>query len=262
MADRIVCYTNSIRSFLIDSGIPAERIIEVKLGIDLSMFANVQPGDARARMGVNGEPLVMYTGVLNKFQRIDYLLQAMKVVLQEKPDAKLAFVRTLDDEEHRLEVDRLARDIGVAGSVLYPPVIDFAQLPQFIAAADTTVVPRPDCPGVPVKLLNFMAAGKPVVVTQGSSQGLLDGIEALVTPDHDVPAMANAVLRILNDRELATGLGQRAREVAYTQYDRLAAGRHLAAVYHMAIRDRGRTVEAMPVPMDEPSTMVASGAGS
>lgn len=242
MADRIMCYTRNIRDFLVSSGIPAERVVEVKLGIDLSMFADAQPGNARERMGINGDPLVMYTGVLNKFQRIDYLLDAMKLVLAKKPSTKVAFVRTLDDEEHRLEVDRMARERGVDHAVLYPPVISFADLPAFIAAADTTVVPRPDCPGVPVKLLNFMAAGKPVVVTKGSSQGLEHEVEAMVTADHDVSAMAEAVLRVLDDPVLAERLGQNARRVAQTEYGRVAAARHLVSVYQLAMEDCGHAV--------------------
>ncbi len=255
MADRIMCYTRTIRDFLVNSGIPAERVVEVKLGIDLSMFADAQPGNARQRMGLNGDPLVMYTGVLNRFQRIDYLLDAMKIVLEKKPNAKLAFVRTLDDEEHRRDVDQMAVERGVSQAVLYPPVIPFADLPAFIAAADTTVVPRPDCPGVPVKLLNFMAAGKPVVVTKGSSQGLENEVEAMVTADHDVSAMAEAVLRVLDDKALAARLGENARRVACNEYDRLAAARHLVSVYQLAMEDCGH-----PVP--EPAPMVSPSAGS
>ncbi len=264
MADRIVCYTHAIKNFLVDSGIPAHRVMEVKLGIDLSMFADAKPGNARERMGVNGEELVMYTGVLNKFQRIDYLLDAMKVVLAERPNAKVAFVRTLDDEEHRREVHRAAEERGVAHACVYPPILEFAELPAFIAAADLTVVPRPDCPGVPVKLLNFMAAGKPVVVTKGSSQGLRDGVEALVTADHDTEAMGRAILRVLDDAALAAELGRRARIVAYSEYDRLAAARHLADVYRESMEFGGaaaRQREPIAAELESPSAVAASPSG-
>lgn len=246
LADQVLCYTPTIRDCLLRLGVSPGRLDVVKLGIDLSMFADARPGDARARMGVNGEPLVVYTGVLNTFQRIDYLLQAMRVVLAELPNAKLAFVRTLDDEPQRREVEQMARDEHVADSVIFPDVVRFADLPAYLAAADTSAVPRPDCPGVPVKLLNFMATGKPVVVTKGSSQGLRDEEEALVTEDHDPEAMGKALLRILRDNKLAERLGRRAREVAYAQYDRLATTRELAAVYYRVLTRYGKTPEHSP----------------
>lgn len=240
LADRVVCYTPMIKEFLVRAGVPAEKVDVIKLGIDLSMFADAEPGNARARMNVNGDPLVVYTGVLNKFQRIDYLLQAMRIVLDEMPTAKLAFVRTLDDEQEKRDVERMAKEERVDHAILFPEVITLRDLPSFIAAADATAVPRPDCPGVPVKLLNFMAAGKAVVVTQGSSQGLRDGVETLVTEDHNPTDMGQALLRVLRDKELASRLGQQARAVAYAEYDRMATTGHLVESYVRAIKSSGK----------------------
>lgn len=231
MADYVVCCTPQIRDCLLRLGVPAQRVTVVRLGIDLGLFADASVNGARQRMGVGDEPLVVYTGVLNKFQRIDYLLRAMRVVVGRLPRTKLAFVRTLEDRAHEREVERLAQAEGVADAVIFPDVIRLGDLPAYIAAADTTAVPRPDCPGVPVKLLNFMAVGKPVVVTKGSSQGLRDGEEALITADHDPQAMGEALLRVLMDKGLAESLGRRARDVAFSQYDRVATARQIVAVY-------------------------------
>lgn len=237
LADYVVCCTPTIHACLLRLGVPARRVGVVNLGIDLSMFARAQCDGARQRMGLCDEPLVVYTGVLNKFQRIDYLLRAMRVVVGHLPQAKLAFVRTLDDSIQRREVEQMARAEGLTDSVIFPDVIRLGDLPAYIAAADTTAVPRPDCPGVPVKLLNFMAVGKPVVVTQGSSQGLRDGEEALVTADHDPQAMGEALLRVLMNKGLADRLGRRAREVAYSHYDRLATAREVVAIYERVLSE-------------------------
>jgi 1,2-diacylglycerol 3-alpha-glucosyltransferase len=241
LADYVVCCTPTIRNCLLRLGVPAPRVAVVNLGIDLSMFARAHCNGARERMGVRDEPLVVYTGVLNKFQRIDYLLRAMQVVVGQLPQAKLAFVRTLDDPAQRREVEQMARAEGLGDSVIFPDVIRLGDLPAYIAAADTTAVPRPDCPGVPVKLLNFMAVGKPVVVTLGSSQGLRDGEEALVTADHDPQAMGEALLRILMNKGLADRLGHRAREVAYSQYDRLVTARQVVTIYEQLLAEVPRS---------------------
>ena len=254
LADHIVVYTPPIREFLLSKGISAKRISLVRLGIDLSMFDDVPPGDARARMKVDSAPLIAYTGVLNKFQRIDYLLRAMRVVLREIPRAKLAFVRTLDDEPQRKQVEEMAIQEGVSDAVVFPDVIRLGDLPAYIAAADTTAVPRPDCPGIPVKLLNFMASGKPVVVTAGSSQGLRDGEEALVTKDHDAEAMGRALVRILRDKALADRLGRRAREAAFEHYDRRATTGDLVTVYRRVLgRNRRQPAAKTNGPAPRPS---------
>lgn len=238
LADRVVCYTATIRDFLVKAGVPNERIDITKLGIDLEMFREVCPdqaAEARKTMNAESDPLIVYTGVLNRFQRIDYLLKAMRVVLTEIPTAKLAFVRTLPDEAERKEVAEVAVQEGVDHCVVFPEVIRLGELPAYIAAADASAVPRPDCPGIPVKLINFMAAGKPVVVTKGSSQGLQDGREALVTADHDTKAMGQALLRILKDKGLADSLGEQARATAYVEYDRMHTTRDLVNTYRRVL---------------------------
>lgn len=252
LADRIVCYTETIRDFLVRAGVGRDLIDVTKLGIDLRMFQDpcpVSTAKARESMGVNGDPLVVYTGVLNRFQRIDYLLQAMRVVLTELPTTKLAFVRTITDDDGRREVEQLAAHEGVDRCVIFPEVIRLGDLPAYIAAADASAVPRPDCPGVPVKLINFMAAGKPVVVTQGSSQGLRDGIETLITEDHNPEQMGRALLRVLTDSRLADGLGERARERAYADYDRMRTTGDLVATYRRVL---GRKFSITPSPATAP----------
>ena len=247
MANHVTCCTPAIRDALLRLGVPRERISVIKLGIDLSMFAEARSDGVRKRIGLNGEPMIMYTGVLNRFQRIDYLMQAFRLVLEKVPAARLVFVRTLDDEPQRREIEEMAIAEGVNHAVLFPPVITFEQLPAYLAAADTSAVPRPDCPGVPVKLINFMAVGKPVVVTAGASQGLCHEIEAMVSEDHNPEDMADALIRVLTDRELAERVGRQARKVAYAEYDRIATTRELVRQYEALVPQATPAVVAEPV---------------
>ncbi len=77
------------------------------------------------------------------------------------------------------------------------------------------MVPRPQCPGFPVKLLNYMAAGKPIVVFEGSAKGLQHLHSALVVPDHDWQALGHGMLTLLQDPALAHRLGHSARRWAH-----------------------------------------------
>lgn len=236
LADHAVCYTREICRFLEDQGMPRERIDIVRLGIDVNMFAQAEPDGVRTRLGLNGEPVIAYAGVLNEFQRIDYLLGGMKTVLEREPHAKLVFVQTVRDLRHQRQVADMAREMRIADNVMFPPVIPFEALPSYLAASDLTCIPRPDCPGVPVKIINFMAAGKPIVVCEGSAKGLRDGEEALVTPDHDPQALGEAMLRVIRDKALARRIGDAAQRKAYAEYDRMAAGRHLIDIYRHVLR--------------------------
>ena len=127
----------------------------------------------------------MYTGVLNAFQRVDYLLRAFAVALREKPDALLLVVSPLVSTAHEKEHRQLADELGISRSITWISPHTLEDLPSFLALADVWVVPRPECPGHPVKLLNYMLAGKPVVSFAGGAKGVRHLHDAFIVPNHD-----------------------------------------------------------------------------
>src|SRR6185312_8625726 len=87
------------------------------------------------------------------------------------------------------------------------------------AAADVTVIPRPDIPGYPLKLLNYLAAQKPVVCFEGAAKGVSNLYDALVVPDHDFDAMGRGVARLLRDPELAGRLAENGYHTVLENFD-------------------------------------------
>ncbi len=61
-----------------------QKVDMVPAGIEPDLFDHPEPEKFRAKYQINGRPVVMYTGVLNAFQRIDYLLRAFAVALREQ----------------------------------------------------------------------------------------------------------------------------------------------------------------------------------
>src|SRR5260370_7497596 len=94
-----------------------------------------------------------------------------------------------------------------------------SDLPDYLAAATVAVAPRPECPGHPIKLLNYMASGKPIVCFAGGAKGLTHMHDALVVPDHDWQAMGDAILGFLRNPELAEKLGGNARRNPIENFD-------------------------------------------
>ena len=92
-------------------------------------------------------------------------------------------------------------------------------LPSYLAVATATVISRPECPGHPVKLLNYMLAGKPIVCFEGAAKGLRHLRDAFIVPNHDCEALGNGIITLLKDRELAARLGANARTTAISDFD-------------------------------------------
>src|SRR5438067_1154707 len=217
--DHITAVSPELRHWFVDHGVPPRKIDMVPAGIEPEMFDHAEPEKFRSSYKADGRPTVMYTGVLNAFQRIDYLLRAFALVLKEEPRARLLMVSPLRSEAHEHEHKQLAARLGIGEAVVWIAPHPLHDLPSYLALADVTVVPRPDCPGHPVKLLNYMLAGKPSVCFAGAAKGVRHLHDAFVVPDHDWTALGNGIVTLLRDPPLATRLAANARETVLTEFD-------------------------------------------
>ena len=112
----------------------------------------------------------MYTGVLNAFQRIDYLLRAFAVALREKPDALLLVVSPLVSETHEREYRRLAAELGIADSVIWISPHTLKDFPSYLALADVASFPGPNAPVIPSSSSTTCWLG-PIVSFAGGAKG-------------------------------------------------------------------------------------------
>jgi glycosyltransferase involved in cell wall biosynthesis len=213
LADEIIAVTPELEKALAKTGKPVTMI---PCGVEPEMFAAPKPEWVRERYHLAGKQVVMYTGVTNAFQRIDYLLRGYAVARKQVPDSVLMVVSPLADEPDLAAHQALARELGL--EVIWAGPHKLEELPDYLACADVTVVPRSDCPGHPIKLLNYMMAGKPAVVFAGAAKGVVNGINAWVVPDHDWQALGEGMALLLRDRELAERLGTNAQWEATHSY--------------------------------------------
>jgi 1,2-diacylglycerol 3-alpha-glucosyltransferase len=217
--DHITAVSPELKQWLVQSGVRAEKIDVVPAGIEPDLFGNHSAEEFRDRYNPDGRPVVMYAGVLNGFQRVDYLLRAFAVVLSEEPLARLLIVSPLRSEPHEREHKQLARELGIADAIVWIAPHPLEHLPSYLALADVTVLPRPNCPGHPVKLLNYMLAGKPTVCFSGAGKGVRHLHDAFVVGDHDWHALGGGIVTLLRDRALAAQLGANAHNTVLTQFD-------------------------------------------
>jgi glycosyltransferase involved in cell wall biosynthesis len=230
--DHVTAVSPELKQWFVKRGIAERKIDMIPAGIVPEMFDNADPEKIRRRHQINGRVLVMYTGVLNAFQRIDYLLRAFAVVSKQLPDAKLLMVSPLVSESHEREHKKMAERLGISDSIMWIAPHSLEDLPSYLAVADVTVVSRPECPGHPVKLLNYMLAGKPIVCFEGAAKGLRHLHDALIVPDHDCEALGNGIVTLLKDGELAAILGANARATVLANFDWRIICQRIEQIYH------------------------------
>ena len=229
--NHITAVSPELRNWFIERGVPARKVDMVPAGIEPELFDRPTPEKFRQQHQLDGRPIVMYTGVLNAFQRIDYLLRAFAVAVREKPDALLLVVSPLVSEAHEREHKKLAAELGISNSVIWISPHSLQDLPSYLALADVTVVPRPECPGHPVKLLNYMLAGRPIVSFAGGAKGVRHLHDAFIVPNRDCEALGRGILTLLGNRTLARELGANAHATVLAEFDWRQICRKIERIY-------------------------------
>ncbi|HEV8176833.1 MAG TPA: glycosyltransferase family 4 protein [Gemmatimonadales bacterium] len=203
LGDHVVTVTERIRDRLLERHpMWADKISVIQNGADLHLFPSVG-GKTR---GAAASPTLIFTGNLAAYQGIDLLLQAFRRVLDARADVRLKIVTDSSFDQYEAR----ARELGIRSAidVLQTP---FREIPQQLADATLALNPRTDCDGIPVKLLNYMAARKPVVSFAGCAPGIRHRETAWLVPDGDVEAFAAGALTLIENTELADALGTSAR---------------------------------------------------
>ncbi len=224
-ADHVIAVSERIATRLDrEFAVRADALTIVPSGVALEPFEPTLRASSRAHK------TIVFAGNLAAYQGIDQLLDAFGRLRARRSDVRLALVvESITDPRIPLAKRPELRDhVDLV-------VSDFASLPGHLASAEVAVNPRIECDGYPQKLLNYMAAGVPIVSFAGSARGLVDGETGLLVADGDVGGFAAALDRLLTDRALAERLGAAAREYARRElgWDRCA--RQLEGVYERVL---------------------------
>lgn len=212
MADHVVTVTDRIRERLLQlRAVSEDGVTVVRNGADLHLFKQHSSGRGK---GTTASPTLIFTGNLAPYQGIDLMLMAFRKVLDRRRDVRLTIVTDSSFDQY----DALARDLGIRNSIDVMQA-SFEEVPEQLATATVAMNPRTECDGIPVKLLNYMAAGKPVVSFAGSAPGVRHGESGWLVPDGDIDGFAEGALTLIRNGELADALGSGARRFVEAQHN-------------------------------------------
>ena len=224
---RIVCVSQDVADFCRDvARMPADKLLVIPNGIDLSRYENVHPADlTQFGLPPDGSALLC-VGRLDHQKGLDWLLPTLQTLLQQRPRLHLLLV---GDGTQREQLRRLAESLEVSAQVHFTgwrP--DVAEL---MAASSVLLLPS-RWEGMPNVVLEAMAAGRPVLGARVSGVAELLGPQAeteAFEPENSEDFLQKLV-GLLDDQPRAQRLGaanrQRVRnhfslESMWTSYARL-----------------------------------------
>jgi glycosyltransferase involved in cell wall biosynthesis len=220
-ADCVLVNADAVKDWLIDEGYDESNIVVIRNGVDMARFQGEPAGERiRHELGIPaGAPLVTVVSRLTRLKGIENFLEAAAALKPRYPEARFLVVGETSphDRPYLEELTSLAGRLGVADRVVFTGLR--SDVPALLGCASVAVMPSLN-EALSNVLLESMAAGAAVVATRvgGTPEALVDGETGLLVPPGDSGAMAAAVARLLDDRQLAARLGAAASELIATKF--------------------------------------------
>lgn len=228
-ADFSVALTLEVERFLRGCGVAASRLAVVPPG-----GPPVLPSEAAGRDWFGDRFVVMYTGNLDPYQDLPVLFDAFTDFSASTETALLVIVT--HDPNWSENLDERLRSLLREGRARVIVASAFAVVRRLLARADILVCPRSSWSGFPIKLINYMAAGKPVIAAEGSAKTIRDGQTGLTFPNGDVAALTAALKRLAQDVAVRRRLGESARATVTRLYSWQRAASQIEQIYAQVAR--------------------------
>jgi D-inositol-3-phosphate glycosyltransferase len=212
-ADRLVAATAIERAHLVSHyGADPARIAVIPCGVDTTLFAPGDQAAARAALGLDDRPRLLYVGRLAPIKGLTTLLDGMARLRGRGSRAHLCIVGGDADEPlngHEGELRARLAELGLQDSVTFVGAQPQESLRAWYVAADATVLPS-YYESFGMVALEAMACGSPVVASRvgGLQTTVRDRITGVLVPDHDPVSLADALEDVLDDAVLRARLGR------------------------------------------------------
>ncbi len=265
-SDRLVVMSQRGVGFLREIyGVPEEKVDLIPHGIPDVPF--VDPNFHKDRFGVEGKLVLLTFGLLAPNKGLEYVIEALPAILARYPQVVYIVlgvthphVKRHEGEFYRLQLERLARTLGVESNILfYDRFVSLEELNEFIGAADIYVTPYLNPAQITSGTLAYtVGAGKAVISTPyWYAEELLAEGRGLLVPFADAPAIARRVVEMLDNESERHAMRKRAYMLGREMIWPKVASRYMAS-FARAHQDRthyprpvftGQTLDPLPPPL-------------
>jgi phosphatidylinositol alpha-1,6-mannosyltransferase len=226
-AHLVVANSQSTKGELLALGTRPDKIRVLNPPVDTQRFRpDIAPSTIVQKHGLESKRVILTVARLVRVKGIDRVIQALSMVLEAVPNAVYLVV---GDGPLRAELEHLAEALGMREHIIFAGAIDHLSddLPRYYAACDVFVlVSRPLPQGRETERFGMVyleagACGKPVIGGKGggTSEAIEDGGTGLLVNPLDTKEIADTIVRVLEDGELARRLGENGRNRAAKQPD-------------------------------------------
>jgi glycosyltransferase involved in cell wall biosynthesis len=203
-ADKIICYTQNEKEILSKLlNLDLKKICVIPNGVDTNLF---HPENKKHNNQTN-TVTILWVGRFVRGKGVEYIIQAAKIIVKEVPNLNILLV---GDGPLKDEIESLIEKYNLKKYVKIKENVPNENMSEIYQKSDIFVLPSLN-EGVPKTLLEAMACGKPVVISEFPHLREIVNNAGLTFPKGDISAFVANIMKLINNRELSEKLGNNGR---------------------------------------------------
>jgi glycosyltransferase involved in cell wall biosynthesis len=214
--------------------VPAAKVTPLTDGVNTDEFVPGDKAAARRSLGLPSDrPVVVFLGLLNRYQGVDLLLDIIGILKGRGVRAHF-LIMGFPEGKYRCKAEE--RDL--AGMITFTGRVDYRQAPDYLVAGDLAVSPKISLTEANGKLFNYMACGLPCLVFDTPVNREILGETGTYARFADPVDYADRLEEMLADPLGLAYQGERAREKAVDEHSWRVRGGRLLQLYSNLTAER------------------------
>ncbi|MCB2289036.1 glycosyltransferase family 4 protein [Clostridium sp. CS001] len=231
-ASAITCQTQGIVDDIVSRGFNKSKVHLVTNGVDTELFKKEgRDEEFRKSIGINNKFALCYAGIHGIAQGLEVIITVAELV-KDKEDIQFVFVGDGSEKQGLINMVKEKK----LNNVTFLPLQPKANMPKIVASMDAAIIPLKRLQlfegALPSKMFETLSAEVPIIMAvKGEAERLISNAQAgIVVEPENAQEIAEAVIKLYNDKELRNTLGKNGREYVKEHYDRNIITRNLERI--------------------------------
>jgi glycosyltransferase involved in cell wall biosynthesis len=220
--DGVIVISTFLEEYYISRVRKGAGVLRIPILVDTDQ---IKPGEFRQ---LNGRRNIVYAGTLSHPGEVSSLIKSFSILTEKYPEWNLQILGDAPKTDMLARMRNLAEQLALSERIEFTGIVKRDEMPVYLGKAGVLALLRPSgifsTAGFPTKLGEYLATGKPVVVTRVGDIPLFleDGVSAFLVKPDDPEAFAQKLDEVFGNYDQALQVGQRGREVAIREFNILS----------------------------------------
>ncbi|MBN1352369.1 glycosyltransferase family 4 protein [candidate division KSB1 bacterium] len=221
-ADKSVCVSNVAKHYFMQQGVPENKLLVISNGADIEKFhPQVDNSHVLDKYSLRGKTIIGFVGSFHYWHGVENILKVIGKLTEVNPDT--AFLLVGEGGPMKAALEEFVKHKNLQTRVILTGYVQHEAMPEYISAMNIVLAPYPNLPFFyysPVKIYEYMAAGKPVVTTRiGQIAELIkDQHNGFLCEPDNIRQIIDTLLTLISNPQLRDSVGQHARETIVKEH--------------------------------------------